>query len=156
MQINGKNIYKIPDLSGVEEAQKTRLEAWVKALRSGKYKQICDRLRATINVSSSGFCCLGVACDLIEENEKSNLHWVKDPDIFGRWYFGESYEISESGFLSKEVQKLYGLPERYGFSVKLFDSIDSCSLADLNDTWGFTFDDIALVIETAIKGGCNA
>jgi hypothetical protein len=35
---------------------------WVKALRSGEYKQTKGALRA-----DSGYCCLGVLCDLAEK-----------------------------------------------------------------------------------------
>lgn len=39
---------------------------WMKALRSGKYKQIKERLQ-----SQYGYCCLGVACELfIKESKK--------------------------------------------------------------------------------------
>ena len=40
---------------------------WVKALRSGKYKQTTTKLRDTF-----GFCCLGVACDLFKEKHQKN------------------------------------------------------------------------------------
>lgn len=34
---------------------------WIRALRSGKYKQGHDRLRTEDN----RFCCLGVVCDIV-------------------------------------------------------------------------------------------
>lgn len=37
---------------------KARLRQWVKALRSGKYKQDTGRL----GDAKTGYCCLGVAC----------------------------------------------------------------------------------------------
>lgn len=40
---------------------------WVEALRSGAYTQTKGRLRSPEN----GFCCLGVACDLIDRDRWS-------------------------------------------------------------------------------------
>jgi len=44
-------------------------ERWVKALRSGKYKQTAGRL---YNKEEDGYCCLGVAC-AISRVSKNNL-----------------------------------------------------------------------------------
>lgn len=41
------------------EQQAEHRRAWVKALRSGKYKQAVGSLQ-----NDEGFCCLGVACDV--------------------------------------------------------------------------------------------
>lgn len=51
---------------------KTRIRAWVKALREGKYKQATDALR-----QGSRYCCLGVACDLYRK-ETGNGRWDRD------------------------------------------------------------------------------
>jgi hypothetical protein len=40
-------------------ASKTEIETWVKALRSGEYKQSHSKLQ-----NRDGHCCLGVACEL--------------------------------------------------------------------------------------------
>jgi hypothetical protein len=45
---------------------------WVKALRSGKYKQDLDQLR-----TDKGFCCLGVLCDLYQKDIHKRL-WQKN------------------------------------------------------------------------------
>jgi hypothetical protein len=39
------------------------IKLWIKALRSGKYKQTIGSLR-----NSKGFCCLGVLCDLASKD----------------------------------------------------------------------------------------
>ncbi len=44
---------------------KPKMKRWIKALRSGKYKQIQGELETT-----KGFCCLGVACKLEIEKSK--------------------------------------------------------------------------------------
>ena len=42
---------------------KRTMQRWVKALRSGKYKQTHNVLQ-----DNKGFCCLGVLCDLYKKN----------------------------------------------------------------------------------------
>ena len=43
--------------------QKANLKKWIKALRSGKYKQTKDTL---CNDKRNSFCCLGVLCDVLK------------------------------------------------------------------------------------------
>src|ERR1700686_4750231 len=44
--------------------------AWVRALRSGKYKQTKNTLvRTTVKGKPLGYCCLGVLCDLAAKKE---------------------------------------------------------------------------------------
>ena len=63
-------------------------DLWVKALRSEKYSQTTRRLRDLKILSTSqcavvelgtGFCCLGVLCDLYAK-EHSSASWEPDPD----------------------------------------------------------------------------
>src|SRR4051812_34484552 len=42
------------------EQQKEHRDIWVKALRSGEYKQT----KGALHTADGAFCCLGVACDL--------------------------------------------------------------------------------------------
>lgn len=43
---------------------------WLKALRSGKYKQGTGSLR-----DGDGFCCLGVLCDVVKNDKALKLNW---------------------------------------------------------------------------------
>ncbi len=43
-------------------------QKWIGALRSGKYEQGTEKLR-----SVSGYCCLGVLCDLYAQEH--NIEW---------------------------------------------------------------------------------
>jgi len=45
---------------------------WIKALRSGKYKQGTGRLKT----NDGGFCCLGVLSDLYAKEKK--IEWISE------------------------------------------------------------------------------
>ena len=98
---------------------------WVKALRSGEYKQtkkrLCDR---------NGYCCLGVAYDVL-----------CDGDWSSRNVDGKAWGIQdESGYIS------YGMPEAKVLNEWGLSITDAKTLAKLNDE-GWTFEQIADEIE---------
>ncbi len=102
---------------------------WVKALRSGRYKQAHKALRRPILLdtgeSKIGYCCLGVACDLI------------DPSI---WEPSKNPEGTNDSF------DWGGVPS---FSTRAFPFVTppvSAQLAQMNDE-GKTFSEIADWIE---------
>lgn len=95
---------------------------WVKALRSGKYKQTQYFLR-----NEGGFCCLGVACDLYNSN-----HWD-----------GARY-LSKSSSLPQKVADWLGLRDKCG---SYDDSRIDRNLTYLNDQKGMAFNEIADFIE---------
>ena len=109
--------------------KKSIMKKWVKALRSGEYKQgrfkLCD--------GNNYFCCLGVLTNLyVEENGNAKKAW------------------KHNGSLSPIVQKWSGVNTGTGnFSL----GVDSKSLANLNDT-GVSFKDIADIIEDKYKSLC--
>lgn len=99
------------------------------ALRSGKYPQIQRALR-----NRDGFCCLGVACDLIDP-----FGW-RDGGLEGSYFNGRS------DYLPWNARKFYESAE-VGLFLNLQDREERwISLAGLNDS-GFTFPQIADVIE---------
>jgi len=59
-------------------------EKWIKALKSGEYKQTTESLR-----DSTGFCCLGVLCDL--HSKEFGILWDinKDYPDFCTYYDNE-------------------------------------------------------------------
>jgi len=99
---------------------------WVKALRSGDYKQSQDQLKDSV-----GFCCLGVLCDLAPRKVGE---WEGDGTIFN----GNECDLSES------VMKWSGVCSADGDLPKKRSGI--ASLANLNDS-GRSFKQIANVIE---------
>ena len=116
-------------------------QKWIDALRSGKYEQGSEKLR-----SVSGYCCLGVLCDLYAQehntewefrgNEETNLQ----PQDY--WYFDK-----ESEFLPESVMnwaKLFRNPMLRIEDDDMFEVNEEVST--LNDE-GYSFSTIADLIE---------
>ena len=120
-------------------------QKWIGALRSGKYEQGSEKLR-----SVSGYCCLGVLCDLYAQehntewefrgNEETNLQ----PQDY--WYFDK-----ESEFLPESVMnwaKLFRNPMlRVEDNDEMFEVNEEVST--LNDE-GYSFSTIADLIEAQL------
>ena len=66
-----------PEIADDRRAQR-RVREWIAALRAGAYPQDRSYLRTL-----SGFCCLGVACDLFNESV-----WRTAPDGLSWKYLG--------------------------------------------------------------------
>ena len=98
---------------------------WVAALRGGEYTQSFEVLR-----DFSGFCCLGVLCD---------LHSIETGTDWEDGKYKNEFEI-----LPKEVTHWVGNFLHRGDSVCISNSYKS--LAEHNDA-GRTFLEIALAIE---------
>lgn len=115
-------------------------EAWVKALRSGEYKQTKYDLN-----NMHGYCCLGVLCAISPAKRST------DP-IKKSTYDEEAFTFDgESGILPDTVMAWADI---YSSSGYLMDdrSLDrlvshSNSLTFLNDTADWTFSQIADYIE---------
>ncbi len=97
-------------------------QKWVDALKSGDYQQT----RATLK-DQSGFCCLGVLCDLY--SKETGEDWVQD----GRDYYPPTAVCEWAGFVNTYNPKVEYGEERL-------------SLADLNDN-GKSFKEIAAIIQ---------
>ena len=117
-------------------------QAWVQALRSGEYRQT-----KTVLHDGAGFCCLGVLCDLYLTAH--NDHWTFGyGDVTDARYIDTDYQV-----LPKAVQKWAGLPHDHGAFVVFDREHDSMpqqttdTLAELNDRWGKSFDELADLIE---------
>jgi hypothetical protein len=119
------------------------IKAWIKALRSGKYKQGTGFL----HTADDKFCCLGVACDLAV---KKGIIRKPTKSIAERAF--EDYEVYRygnlSGLLPKKVMNWLGLSYSAGdFTLgptEYFQTDDS--LAAMNDS-GVSFKKIADFIE---------
>lgn len=123
--------------------------AWVAALRSGEYKQghgaLCQDDPREGGKDGKLYCCLGVLAELAakagivspakkeEEEEGVSVRWL---------YSSKSGDYSS--FLSREMRKWAGIEDRDP-TVTIHSR--SVPLSKLNDELGYTFDDIADVIE---------
>lgn len=128
------------------------MKKWVKALRSGKFKQGAGNLKQYNSRGVAQHCCLGVLCELynqeMKKNKKKSLpEKVCDNDSdFSHGYsrFGGKKED-----LPKEVKDWAGMKNSLGkFQTNEVDEYgdrEEC-LADLNDM-GQKFKTIADIIE---------
>jgi hypothetical protein len=126
---------------------KERVQLWVDALRSGKYNQGDGALRIVFESGvDEKFCCLGVACDI---------------SGVGEWEFNSGTEIDEAIYYSPDDKFSNGnrdssiltgrVAEWFGFNSKDPNLIDEDGdyekATALNDSHGYTFEEIADAIE---------
>lgn len=114
--------------------KKSIMKRWVKALRSGKYKQTGGFLR-----DGDGFCCLGVLCDLAKND--TGLKWY---DVLGENTRKQVYVTGETArwTLPKAVMSWADMQTRSGELPEK----KKLSLVDVNDS-GWSFEKIADRIE---------
>lgn len=138
---------------------------WVRALRSGNYRQGVGGLADPGMGTEIRYCCLGVLCDLavkagvITMRASSNGHF-----LFGQFGQDARADYSETQ-LPQAVQKWAGLnsgnptlhsipdPEREGaifYMPSLVDLNDGCLNSDKDERRRLTFDQIADVIEAQL------
>lgn len=112
---------------------------WVKALRSGKYKQTNGQLTALKKGEPVAHCCLGILCELAVADGVE----VKIRDsVDTRTYDGNG------GVPPDAVMKWAGLRHAAGDIIVQKESSD---LTELNDTQRKSFKQIARVIEQKAK-----
>lgn len=158
-------------MADVVKTKKELRAELVAALRSGKYTQGHGYLsyRSCEN-GPAKMCCLGVACQLIREPDRKSYpmgvgHYI---DLWRGGMAGDM--VGSTGIvLTSDIQKLYGFATSNGFFIvttellKKFPTLDKCistnakgqrtsSLTHLNDTLGWTFKEIADLIEAEPEG----
>jgi hypothetical protein len=106
---------------------------WVQALRSGKYQQATGVL-----YDGNGYCCLGVACDVL------GIKFLQDGD--GDFYADILCEYGALCILPPQVRDMLGLRTRSGGSNVELTGSGRTMLTELNDD-GVTFPEIADIIE---------
>ena len=118
-------------------------EKWVEALRSGEYKQGTNYLRS----HNDRFCCLGVLCDIAEKEGivEAERYWEFDDEVEDDPFANYSYDGTDTS-LPIPVRIWAGLDPEEGWNPMLVS--DSC--IQLNDSEGFTFEQIADEIEEAL------
>ena len=92
---------------------------WVKALRSGEYKQAIGQLRR-----EGSYCCLGVACDLYGKHALKGDRWEPYKDSPLSYTF-----LGQGGALPRQVVKWLGLKRSCTFGQLK----DGTTLMQMND-----------------------
>lgn len=114
-------------MAELTQEHKDRIEQWCAALEGGKYQQGRKRLR-----HAGRMCCLGVACDISNQ---------------GKWaggIYSTKTGQSSSMEMPSAVSKYFGLA--YGNPFLIDEQGEDESAADLNDSQGYTFPQIAAAI----------
>lgn len=121
--------------------RKEVMKKWVRALRSGKYKQGESFLKCDWTRKGTRHCCLGVLCELYNNNMKKNKkktipETTKDSGVHK---FGRSDSL-----LPNVVKKWAGMKSNEGAFKDQYGMLTS--LTDVND-FGDSFKKIATIIE---------
>ena|SRR5689334_5253523 len=106
-------------------------ELWLKALRSGKYRQVKAELKANLPGKHVGYCCLGVLCDI--HSKETGKKWENR-----NMYF------NADTVLPQEVMDWAGLDDD---NPKVYYDIGLEHLSELNDERNCSFKEIADLIE---------
>ena len=119
------------------------VQAWLEALRSGRYLKGIGTLRQDTPGQPSKYCCLGVACDisgmgrwdLTEPNEDYLQHAGEGETYENNFITSEGVRASHA--MPLEVQALFGLHgeenrDDDAFLIKLIQLNDYGSEADFN------------------------
>jgi hypothetical protein len=146
----GAIICRIPSVS-LTASQKVLWENWADAMESGKYSQTTFCMR-----DSKGFCCLGLACHLLDPDG-----WSQDGDNYRFQYTAAGDDVVNTDHLPRTVRQQYGggigplglniggrVPDENGYTVPM----RGFSLSMLNDS-GATFKEMAQIVRKAISGG---
>jgi hypothetical protein len=120
-------------------------EKWVQALRSGDYKQGSDVLH---NTSNNTYCCLGVLCDIYQQ-EGNKFNSVSDGSLGVETANG--FENLPATFFDDHPDVLPEVVMKWADISCSSGSFDGSNLAALNDDDGYTFDEIATVIEANVE-----
>lgn len=107
----------------IDEVQ---LKTWIEALRSGHYKQTKGKLQ-----NAKGYCCLGVACEVLIPEPKKAVKYLKG--------IHPKHQPNAPEWL-KDISA--------NFVWDTIGTTNECiTLIDLNDKLGYTFDEIADLLE---------
>ena len=127
--------------------RKEVMKKWVKALRSGKFKQGQGTLKQYNSKGKAQHCCLGVLCELYNENMKKNHKKTLPEKICDNDYsfqYGYTTFNGVADSLPERVRDWSGISTSFG---KFYgESTLPAPLSDLNDD-GRKFNTIANIIE---------
>lgn len=122
------------------EKDKKQFLKWITALRSGKYNQSSGTLQ-----DANGFCCLGLGCVITTAKNKLDYNLFSSTKFISGWLPNSQdnapswLKIINDDFEFKAKSKFFS-PDISNYPARL-------SLSMLNDEHGFTFDEIADMLE---------
>lgn len=123
----------------MKKVHKERIQNWVKALRSGEYRQCKDHIK-----KNNSYCCLGVACNIIPISFEAGYDELPNE---ARAYYDldadPELEVPQS-VIDKFIKRQKKNKKKY---LYIFSELLNTSAVDLNDRIGFNFDEIADCIE---------
>lgn len=117
--------------------KRDNVRKWIKALRSGEYKQTTGVLRrryfdSTTASEGIGYCCLGVVCDIFKPEDAK---W--EPNTNGKFtLFDARYDVPQ------EIMDITGIE-----FAQFHAWNDGLGFVELNDNRGATFDEIADMLD---------
>lgn len=120
---------------------------WIKALRSGKYKQGEVYLKQFDSHGEPKHCCLGVLCELYNDNMRKNHKKTLSTKIRNKITTDCVVFNNREGELPRVVMKWSGINDPIG---RFSDLNNIGSLADMNDC-GKTFKTISNFIEKNVE-----
>lgn len=139
---------------------------WLSALESGLYDQVTGKLGAYVDGGKDMYCCLGVLCDVLLDDDKAPItlneryDHDEDTDIVFSYessllptdvvdYLGFDSADPDFGFDLDPDLDYYGSDWEYREPFDDRGTVVELSLSGLNDS-GFTFGQIADVIRWAV------
>ena len=130
-----------------EQPNKENLLLWVLALESGQYTQARSILAMRNPDGTYSYCCLGVLCEVaVAHGLELEVHEGSEK-TYNASYTLPPHEVFEWLGLSREIAGLRDiLLPRSEFDEEPF-------AAELNDSYGFTFEQIAAAIRIKFNLG---
>ncbi len=120
-------------------------EQWIKALRSGEYRQARGKLCKVNGKGNKSFCCLGVLTDIA----------IKSGEVNGGWRVYDNTMIYDTSFalLSRNIIKWAGMTGVDTDGEIYYENcrVSPIVLATKNDK-GASFKQIANIIDKYIEG----
>lgn len=128
-------------------------QKWVEALKSGEFKQTTGALHIVDVLEDgsqdSGYCCLGVACELFDRENPGVVDRTIEQAPNGRYV--ESFN-GKDNVLPKVVQRWLGLKDDGGSYIAVDNEAETPALWKHNDGDLLDFGQIAAIIESGPTG----
>lgn len=130
-----------------------RVQRWVDALESGEFKQAREKLtgESIDDPEESGYCCLGVLCELYRRDHPHTSRWNGDIFVsYGINECGEEVASSSSETLTEQVSRWAGFSNSSHDRNPILFGLDTAS--ELNDIRKFNFREIAKFVRQKFLG----